>query len=88
VATSGFSGAREIRDTSGMGLKNLFSRWSKGSDEDAIERAEEQSRMTASERELDQAESFVGRQTDSFISNSWAGSEAIRSTDDFDRDRI
>jgi hypothetical protein len=71
-----------------MGLKNFFSRWSKGEDEDAIERAEQQSRMTPYERDLDQSEGLAGRQTDSFISNSWAGSEAIRSTDDFDRDRI
>ena len=71
-----------------MGLKNFFSRWSKAEDDDAIERAQEQSRMTPYERDLDQSEGLVGRQTDSFISNSWAGSEAIRSTDDFDHDRI
>ena len=71
-----------------MGLKSFFSRWSKESDREAIEKAEEESRMTPYERDLDQSEGFAGRETDSYISNSWAGSEAIRSTDEFDHDRI
>ncbi len=71
-----------------MGLKSFFSRWSKESDGEAIEKAEEETRMTPYERDLDQSEGFAGRETDSYVSNSWAGSEAIRSTDEFDRDRI
>jgi hypothetical protein len=70
-----------------MGLKDFFSKWSKGSDADALERAEEETRMTPYERDLDQ-EGFAGRKTDSMISNTYAGSEALRSSGEFDRDRI
>jgi len=71
-----------------MGLKNFFKSWSKGEDERALEKAEEDSRLTPYERDLDQSEGVTGRKTDTFISNTFAGSEAIRSTGEFDRDRI
>ena len=71
-----------------MGLKDFFSKWSKGEDERALERAEEQTRMTAYERDLSQTEGLTGHQTDTMISNTFAGSEALRSTGEFDRDRI
>ncbi|HEX6761234.1 MAG TPA: hypothetical protein VF094_00395 [Gaiellaceae bacterium] len=72
-----------------MGLKSFFSKWSKGEDEQAVERAEEETRMTAYERDLEQTGGYEGRKTDSMISNTFAGSEAIRSTGgEFDHDRI
>ena len=71
-----------------MGLKSFFSKWSKESDDEAIEKAEEETRMTPYERDLDQSEGFAGRKTDSMISNTFGGSEALRSTDEFDHDRI
>ncbi len=46
-----------------MGLKDLFRRWSKGEDERAIERAEEESRMTPYERAVDR-EDYEGRKDD------------------------
>ena len=39
-----------VRQTAVMGLKDLLKRWSKGEDERAVERAEEESRMTPGER--------------------------------------
>jgi hypothetical protein len=48
-----------------MGLKDLFKRWSKSEDERAIERAEEDSRSTAYERDLEQ-EDFEGRKQDAW----------------------
>ena len=72
-----------------MGLKSFFSRWSKESDREAVERAELETRMTPYERDLDQSEGYAGQKTDSFISNTYAGSEALRSTGgEFDHDRI
>jgi hypothetical protein len=72
-----------------MGLKSFFSKWSKGEDERALERAEEETRMTAYQRDLDQSEGLQGHKTDSMISNTFAGSEALRSTGgEFDHDRI
>jgi hypothetical protein len=48
-----------------MGLKDLFKRWSKAEDERAIERAEEDSRGTALERDVEQ-EDFEGRKQDTW----------------------
>jgi hypothetical protein len=48
-----------------MGLKDLFKRWSKAEDERAIERAEEDSRGTAHEREIEQ-EDFEARKQDAW----------------------
>jgi hypothetical protein len=60
-----------------MGLKDLFSRWSKGEDERAIERAEEESRMTPLERDVDR-EDFEGRKDDLYATErESAGAEAF-----------
>jgi hypothetical protein len=60
-----------------MGLKDLFSRWSKGEDERALERAEEESRMTAFERDVDQ-EDFEGRKDDLYApERETSGAESV-----------
>jgi hypothetical protein len=60
-----------------MGLKDLFSRWSKGEDERAIERAEEESRMTPFERDVDR-EDFEGRKDDVYATErESAGAETF-----------
>ena len=58
-----------------MGLKDLFSRWSKREDQRSIERAEEESGMTPAERAFDQ-EDFEGRKDDIAAGSTWAGREA------------
>ena len=58
-----------------MGLKDLFSRWTKGEDRRATERAELESRMTATERAYDK-EDFEGHKEDTAAASSWAGREA------------
>ena len=46
-----------------MGLKELFQRWTKGEDARAVERAKEEARMTALERDADR-EDFEARKDD------------------------
>ena len=58
-----------------MGLKDLFSRWTKSEDRRATERAEDESRMTPEERAFDQ-EDFEGRKEDLASGSTWAGREA------------
>ena len=58
-----------------MGLKDLFRRWSKERDADALARAERESTMTEREREIDQ-EDYEARKDDLRIGGSWAGAEA------------
>jgi hypothetical protein len=58
-----------------MGLKDLFSRWTKGEDRRAVERAEFESQMTPQERTVDQ-EDFEARKDDTAADSSWAGREA------------
>lgn len=59
-----------------MGRKDVFSRWPKGEDERAIERAEEESRMTTFERDLD-LEDFEGRKDDVYATErESAGAES------------
>lgn len=58
-----------------MGLKDLFSRWTKGEDARATERAERESQMTPQERAIDQ-EDFEARKDDTAAASSWAGREA------------
>jgi transposase len=58
-----------------MGLKDLFSRWTKGEDRRATERAERESDMTPYERDVDQ-EDFEARKDDIAAGSSWAGREA------------
>lgn len=67
-----------------MGLKGLFSRWSKGEDERAIERAEEESRMTPFERDVDR-EDFEGRKDDLYATErESAGADVIPTGEDLD----
>jgi hypothetical protein len=58
-----------------MGLKELWQRWSKGEDARAVERAEEESRMTPFERDLDH-EDFEARKDDVAATRGSAGSAA------------
>ena len=58
-----------------MGLKDLFSRWSKAEDRRATERAELESRMSPVERAFDK-EDFEGRKDDIAAGSTWAGREA------------
>lgn len=58
-----------------MGLKDLFSRWTKSEDERAIERAKLESQMPQEERAHDQ-EDFEARKDDTAADSSWAGREA------------
>lgn len=58
-----------------MGLKDLFSRWTKGEDARAVERAERESAMSASERDVDR-EDFEARKDDVAARSSWAGVDA------------
>jgi hypothetical protein len=58
-----------------MGLKDLFSRWTKGEDRRATDRAELESRMSAKERAYDQ-EDFEARKDDTAAGSTWAGREA------------
>ena len=60
-----------------MGLKDFFTRWSKGEDDRAIERAEEESRMTPFERALDR-EDYEGRKDDLYATErESAGAEDV-----------
>ena len=59
-----------------MGLKDLFSRWSKGEDERAIERVREESAMTPHERAVDR-EDYEGRKEDLYsLEHDYPGAEA------------
>lgn len=64
-----------------MGLKDVLKRWSKGEDEQALERAEEETRMTPPERDVAE-EDFEARKDDTKIAGGWAGSEALGAADD------
>jgi hypothetical protein len=67
-----------------MGLKQFFQRWSKSDDARVTERAEEESRMTPFERDVD-GEDFEARKDDLVAGRDRAG-EAARdvSADDLD----
>jgi hypothetical protein len=68
-----------------MGLKAFFSRWSKGEDERAVERADRESGMSPVERARD-SQDYEARKDDVAAQSGWAGSEAIDSAgDDVDR---
>jgi hypothetical protein len=58
-----------------MGLKDFFQRWSKREDARAVERAEEESRMTPYERDVDR-EDFEGRKDDIAAGRNLAGEAA------------
>ena len=68
-----------------MGLKDLFSRWSKGEDQRAVERAERESHMTPYERAVD-GEDFEARKDDIAATSGWAGSEAAAVASEEDSD--
>jgi hypothetical protein len=59
-----------------MGLKDLFQRWSKGEDARAVESAEEESRLTPSERAVD-GEDFEARKDDHLAGRDPAGADAL-----------
>ena len=58
-----------------MGLKQFFQRWTRGEDARAVERAEEESRMTSHERDVDQ-EDFEGKKDDLAAGSSFRGEAA------------
>ncbi len=58
-----------------MGLKQFFQRWTKGEDARAFERAEEESRMTPHERDVDQ-EDFEGKKDDLAAGSRFRGEAA------------
>lgn len=58
-----------------MGLKDLFSRWTKREDERAIDRAQLDSQLPPEERAREQ-EDFEARKDDIAADSSWAGREA------------
>jgi hypothetical protein len=59
-----------------MGLRDIWSRWTRGDDRRAVERAKEETRMTAYERDVDQ-EDFEARKDDVQVTRDYAGSEAL-----------
>jgi hypothetical protein len=69
-----------------MGLKDFFTRWTKSEDERAVERAQEEARMTPLERDLDR-EDFEGKKEDQLVEQQdFASSEAFRAAEDELRD--
>lgn len=68
-------------DTAAVGLRDLFSRWTKGEDARARERAERESGMTDLEREVDR-EDFEARKDDVAARSSWAGLDASETAAD------
>ena len=58
-----------------MGLKQLWQRWSKGEDARAVERTEEESRLTPHQRDVD-LEDFEARKDDIAAARGPAGSAA------------
>jgi hypothetical protein len=59
-----------------MGLKDLFARFTKGADRQKLERAAEESQMTARERAIDQ-EDYQARKDDTYVLNeTYPGAEA------------
>lgn len=67
-----------------MGLKDLLARWSKGEDRRAIERAEEESRLSPHERAVDQ-EDYEGRKDDLYATErESAGAEAVPPAEDLE----
>ena len=67
-----------------MGLKDLFSRWTKDENERAVEHAKLESQRSPRERAIDQ-EDFEARKDDTAAESSWAGREAEgAASDDLD----
>ena len=63
-----------------MGLKDLFSRWTKGEDARAVERTSLESQMSPQERAVGR-EDFEARKDDTAAGLSWAGREAEGAAD-------
>jgi hypothetical protein len=59
-----------------MGLKELFQRWRRSADDEALERATEESRMTPYERDVDQ-EDYAAQKEDTQLERDFASAEAI-----------
>lgn len=64
-----------------MGLKELFQRWTKSSDQDALAKTERESQMTPQERELD-GEDYEAHKDDVLLGQSYAGSAAEQVVED------
>jgi hypothetical protein len=58
-----------------VGLRDLVTRWRPSADEQAIERAEEQTRMIPYERDVDR-EDYEAKKDDAYIGRTFAGGEA------------
>ena len=59
-----------------MGLKEFFGRWRKGENERAVERAEEESRMTPADRDLDEEDYEAHKEDIRTAGTSYAGFDA------------
>jgi hypothetical protein len=64
-----------------MGLVDLIRRWTKGETARSLERADEESRMTPHERDVDR-ESLENRQADVVARSQWTGAEASDAAED------
>jgi hypothetical protein len=65
-----------------MGLKDLLARLTKSADRQALERADEESRMTPHERAVDQ-EDYEARKDDTYVTGeTYAGSGAASAAAD------
>lgn len=64
-----------------MGLWGFFKRWSKAEDERALERADEETRMSPHDRDVFE-EDYEARKDDTHIAGGFAGSEALGAADD------
>jgi hypothetical protein len=60
---------------------DLLRRWTKGEDARALERAEEESLLTAHERDIDR-ESLENRQADVVADSRWTGQDAHAAAED------
>ncbi len=58
-----------------MGLKSFFSRWTKSDDARALERADEETRMTPQERDVDE-EDYEAHKDEIRTDASYAGFDA------------
>jgi hypothetical protein len=59
-----------------MGLKSFFSRWTKGEDERALERADEETRMTPEERDVEEEDYEARKEDMRTAGTSYAGFDA------------
>jgi hypothetical protein len=64
-----------------MGIKNFFKKWSKTSDEQVLEIAEEEARMNDLERELDHQD-YQAKKDDIYLNSRYSGSEVNRTARD------